>query len=124
MRSAKDGRQNAKSTSAEPEDVRSLLGARWEARLQGLRGCGKRAGRYCGGRVIFDGQSYTRSSRECFSSRPYLANPAANRFIESQLFPAHLPQRQDAFAADSVLLAAMDHARLDLQPDADMRGKA
>src|SRR6516164_2212567 len=49
---------------------------------------------------------------------------ADNRLVKGKLFPAHLPQCQNTFAANAVLLAAMDHARLGLEPDADMRGKA
>ena len=52
---------------------------------------------------------------------------ADNRLVKGQLFPAHLPQCQNTFAANAVLLAAMDamdNARLGLQPHADMRGKA
>ena len=49
---------------------------------------------------------------------------ANNRLVERQLFPTHLPQSQNAFAANAVLLAAMDHVRLGLKPYADMRRKA
>src|SRR5262249_53578903 len=49
---------------------------------------------------------------------------ADNPLVKGQLFPAHLPQRQNTFAANAVLLAAMDHACLGLQPHTDMRGEA
>jgi hypothetical protein len=39
---------------------------------------------------------------------------------KGQFLPAHLPQRQHAFATNPVLLAAMHDAGLGLEPDADM----
>ena len=51
--------------------------------------------------------------------------PAAdNRLVEGQFFSAHLPQGENCFATDTMLLAAMDHARFGLQPRADVRGEA
>jgi len=47
---------------------------------------------------------------------------ANNRFVRDLFFPAHLPQCQNTFAANAMVLAAMDDARLGLQPNADVRG--
>jgi len=47
---------------------------------------------------------------------------ANNRFVRDLFFPAHLPQCQSTFAANATVLAAMDDARLGLQPNADVRG--
>ena len=66
--------------------------------------------------------SYNSIAAPCRSctERPIAAD---DPLVEGQFFPAHLAQRQDAFATNAVLLAAMDQARLRLQPDADVRGK-
>jgi hypothetical protein len=43
----------------------------------------------------------------------YLRVLAADyRLVKGQLFPVRLPQRENAIAANAVLLTAMDHARL------------
>ena len=46
-----------------------------------------------------------------------------NRLVKGLLFPPRLPQGQDAFAADALLLTGTEDARLGLQPHADMRRK-